>query len=109
MFFLLSMVACDGQDYFKDKDLIGLTQEKIIDNLGTPLRSTVLEIYKGSSFLEYQSDLYDLTSKLDIGDTLQIKEMYWKHKEFNRVIWLKNDGSGWKSIDNLSWSKNIKF
>lgn len=109
MISILSL-SCNTTAIQKEQGINNLTDLEVIAKLGEPTNETVMALTRGKPLLEYQSDLYNISSRLQEGDTLRVKEMYWEQRKINRVVWLKKDNENkWISFDNLSWTKDIEF
>lgn len=100
---------CMTQDYNKDEKIIGLTESELISKFKEPLRETTIFLHSESKLHEYQSDLYLLAKETNEFDTLVVKEMCWKLKKKNQVVWLMKKEGEWQVFDNLSWSKDVQF
>lgn len=103
------MNACVNEKISKEDKLNNLDESEIIRQLGQPLRQSIIEIHKGTTFKEYQSDLFSIEEELEANDTVKVKEMYWEHNSNNQVVWLTEKGSNWIVFDNLTWPKDIQF
>jgi hypothetical protein len=108
--FTVFVVSCSSNSIQKEPVINGLVELEIKGKYGEPTHETILSLTKNKPLLEYQSDLYDVMHKLNIGDTLLVKEMYWEGEKKNKVVWLKKvETKEWLSFDNLQWSKDVKF
>lgn len=101
--------SCRTHDYHKDEEINGLTESEVISKFNKPLREITIFLHSESKLYEYQSDLYLLAKETSKFDTLVIKEMYWKLKKKNQVMWLMKKEGEWQVFDNLSWSKDVQF
>lgn len=110
VFFTVFIVSCSSNPIQKEQEINDLTELEVKSKYGEPTHETIISLTKNKPLLEYQSDLYNVVSKLNKGDTLLVKEMYWEGERKNKVVWLKKEETkGWLSFDNLQWSKDIKF
>lgn len=107
---MASMISsCNSHDIAKDKAINGMSELELVRKLNKPKRETVILIQKNANFLEYQSDLFDISKDLTESETVYVKELYWEHKKTNQVVWLKKIQEHWIVFDNLKWSKKIQL
>ena len=92
-----------------DKKINGTDETVVLNKYGKPQRESIIKLAKGVKLHEYQSSLYSLYPMTEI-DTIELKEFFWELKgDEKMVIWLHKKDSVWIAVDNLRWSKDIKF
>lgn len=103
--------SCKDNMITTDKRINNKSERIIIEEFGTPKAEQIMKLYIGVGLYEYQSNLLKLYPNLKENDTVLIKEMSWEMKNGGKmVIWFENEvDNSWKSVDNLKWSKKIKF
>lgn len=93
-----------------NKKINGITEKEVLEKYGNPQKESIIKLSKGIKLHEYQSNLYSIYPNLIQTDTVEIKELFWQMKNGDKMaIWLENKERDWKVIDNLKWSKDIKF
>ncbi len=107
---ITGFIASCNNPIQKNQTLNSLTDLEVKLKYGETTHETIIALTNNKRLLEYQSDLYDIASQLNVGDTLLVKELYWEGDKKNIVVWLKKEeGERWLSFDNLQWSKDIEF
>ncbi len=108
-FLLLITLSCNSGDIM-DKEINGAKEEEVLSKYGNPKRESTIKLTKGVKLHEYQSSLYSLYPDLTPLDTIELRELFWDLKKGEKMaIWFDKKNGVWVTIDNLKWSKGIKF
>ena len=101
-FFLFS---CERQ-IFRNKKFLDLELKQVIEMLGKPDYSLIINVGRNKKLLEFRSSLYEFLGEKS---NIDIKELKWVKKKSNLVIWFKMKEGVWISIDTLTWNASIRF
>lgn len=108
-FMLSTMLSCNSGITI-DKKINGATEDVVLGQYGNPQRESTIKLTKGVKLHEYQSNLYSLYPNLTLLDTVELRELFWNLKNGEKMaIWFDKKNGVWVTVDNLKWSKDIKF
>jgi len=108
-FILSTMLSCNS-DITIDKKINGATEDVVLGKYGNPQRESTIKLTKGVKLHEYQSNLYSLYPNLTLLDTVELRELFWNLQNGEKMaIWFDKKNGVWVTVDNLKWSKDIKF
>ncbi len=91
------------------ESLNGISIEQSFEKRGTP-KYDVQFILSDSSLYEYRRGLKNTYPLYNQGSQkILIREIAWERWGRTNVIWFEKSGSGWRSVDNLSWGLGVHF
>ncbi len=103
------MLSCNS-GIVVDKKINGATEDVVLSKYGNSKRESTIKLTKGVKLHEYQSNLYSLYPNLTQLDTVELRELFWDLKNGEKMaIWFDKKNGVWVTVDNLKWSKDIKF
>jgi len=107
--FLYCLFGCKEQ-VVVDKSINGISESQLISKFGIPKSQGFIHLTNRTELSEMQSNLSSIYKNLKEDDTVLIKQLYWEYPNGDKMaIWLEKKERDWKVIDNLKWSKDIKF
>lgn len=101
----LSIIGCSAGEKTK-KELNGKSVELVIKSLGKPNNEKEFVLTK--NLFEYQYGLLKYYPEPE-GKNISIKELCWENKNKKTVVWFHKVNEQWESLDNITWSDNIKY
>jgi hypothetical protein len=91
-----------------DKDLIGLSPDAVVLQLGRPSHDVVFT-FNDSTLYEYRYGLRSYSRPNNGGPLTIVRELRWHKPRSTTVVWFDSVDSGWRSIDNLRWTGAVQF
>ncbi|HPQ09523.1 MAG TPA: hypothetical protein PK995_09895 [Bacteroidia bacterium] len=100
---ILIIISCNNEP-IENKKLNGLSEDEVVKIFGKPDTILIFKLSEAKMY-EYRMNLPIIFSEYN-KDTIHIKEIMWKNRENNIVIWLIKRNGKWISIDNVIWDND---
>jgi hypothetical protein len=90
------------------KQLHGLTEDEVIEKLGTPKSTDTFELGEGQDELRVELLNYYPPSN-PANHKVKIKELRWYDGQYHIAVRFHQRNGKWYSLDSLKWHKSVVF